>query len=262
MSRVLLVGREEVVGPMVPVQRSIGVEVVGATEVVGMDDVPTSVRSKKDASIVRVRPVRPRRQGRRDGQRREHRRHDGGVAPAHRPHQGRRPSGDRRTDPGAGSSPADPRRRRRHRRLHAGVAGAVRADGPRVRPHPARRRRAARSGCCRTAKKPARATSSARRAYELLADVPGFVGNVEGRDFMRPESRRHRHRRVHGQRRAEDDRRRDRGTSQPRLQRARATPELRARRRGGPAAPARGGRGRRPRLHRGRGAARRARACA
>ena len=49
--RVLLVGREEVVGPLLP-DNARSVELVAATEVVGMGDAPTSVRAKKDSSIV------------------------------------------------------------------------------------------------------------------------------------------------------------------------------------------------------------------
>ena len=89
--RVLLVGREEVVGPMVP-DTARSVEVVGATEVVGMSDAPTSVRSKKDASIVVCAQLV--RDGKADAlvSAGQHRRHDGGVAPAHRAHQGCRPA--------------------------------------------------------------------------------------------------------------------------------------------------------------------------
>ncbi|HEY7107308.1 MAG TPA: phosphate acyltransferase PlsX [Acidimicrobiia bacterium] len=49
--RVLLVGREDVVAPLLGPGRD-GIEVVGASEVVAMDDAATSVRSKKDSSIV------------------------------------------------------------------------------------------------------------------------------------------------------------------------------------------------------------------
>ncbi len=49
--RVLLVGLEPAIGPLLPDATS-GVELVAATEVVAMHDPPASVRTKKDASIV------------------------------------------------------------------------------------------------------------------------------------------------------------------------------------------------------------------
>ena len=49
---VLLVGREDVVAPLLP-DHAPGIELVHASEVVAMHDAPTAVRSKKDSSIVR-----------------------------------------------------------------------------------------------------------------------------------------------------------------------------------------------------------------
>ena len=49
--------------------------------------------------------ARARRQGRRDGERRQHGRGDGRRAAAHGPHPRRRPPRDRGADPGAGRSP-------------------------------------------------------------------------------------------------------------------------------------------------------------
>ena len=49
--RVLLVGLEPVINPLLPDCTS-GVELVPATEVVAMHDPPASVRTKKDSSIV------------------------------------------------------------------------------------------------------------------------------------------------------------------------------------------------------------------
>ena len=78
--------------------------------------------------------ARARRQGRRHGRRRQHRRDHGRGAAAHGSHQGRRPARDRGADPGArvaapqllvdGGATVD---------CTAGVARAVRPDGPRVR---------------------------------------------------------------------------------------------------------------------------------
>src|SRR3954449_12545525 len=49
--RVLLVGLEEAITPLLPARTS-GVELVPTTEVVAMHDPPASVRTKKDSSIV------------------------------------------------------------------------------------------------------------------------------------------------------------------------------------------------------------------
>ncbi|HEX9466913.1 MAG TPA: phosphate acyltransferase PlsX [Acidimicrobiia bacterium] len=50
--RVLLVGREDAVGPLLPADVPSGVELIPAREVVAMHDAAASVRTKKDASIV------------------------------------------------------------------------------------------------------------------------------------------------------------------------------------------------------------------
>src|SRR6478735_6555809 len=49
--RVLLVGIEDAITPLLP-SGARGVEVVPATEVVGMQDPPAAVRTRKDSSIV------------------------------------------------------------------------------------------------------------------------------------------------------------------------------------------------------------------
>ena len=56
---------------------------------------------------------------------------------------------------------------------------------------------------------PGKGDALRKAAFELLAGVKGFVGNVEGRDLSRVVGRRDRHRRLHRQRRVEDARRRD-----------------------------------------------------
>ena len=80
----------------------------------------------------------------------------------------------------------DPPRRRRQRRGAAGVAGAVRPDGRGLRPPPLRDGRARRSACCRSARRPARATRCARRRSSCSRRRPriDFIGNVEGRDIL------------------------------------------------------------------------------
>ena len=105
-----------------------------------------------------------RRAGRRDGRGRQHRRDDGQRAAALRPDQGRDPPGGRRC-----RSRCRSRRPHllvdggRHGRLHARVADPVRLHGPDVRPDAARRRSSRRSGCSRTARRRARATTCASR---------------------------------------------------------------------------------------------------
>ena len=141
------------------------VEVVGATEVVGMTTRPRRCaprRTRRSWSVPQLV-----RDGKADahGQRGQHRRHDGGR----RSCASGRIKGVARPAiaapiPVPGHRPPDPRRRRRHRRLHAGVAGAVRAHGPRVRPHPPRRRRTADRACCRTARKPGKGDDAAQGA--------------------------------------------------------------------------------------------------
>jgi glycerol-3-phosphate acyltransferase PlsX len=182
--RVLLVGREEVVGPMVPASAR-SVEVVGATEVVGMSDVPTSVRSKKDASIVvcaqLVRDGKADalvsagntgatmaasllRIGRIKGVARP-------AIAAPIPVPGHRPQ--ILVDAGATVDCAPEwlvhfaLMGREYARTRLGV------DEPRL-------------GLLSNGEEAGKGDDVRKRAFELLADVPGFAGNVEGRDFMRP----------------------------------------------------------------------------
>ena len=98
--------------------------------------------------------------------------------------RGRRPARDRGAGPGARARAADPGRRRRDRRLHRRVAAPVRDHGPRVRAVDAWVSTSRASACSRTARRPARATTCARRSTRCSSRCPGFIGNVEGRDFM------------------------------------------------------------------------------
>jgi len=139
---------------------------------------------------------RARRPGRRARQRRQHRRRHGGRAVPVRASGGCRPAGDSGSRPGARAAPADPARRRRHRRLLARVDRAVRPHGQRVRPHPPRRRRAAGRPAVerRGARQGRRPAQEGARPPE---PCPVSWGNVEGATSERP-CRRGGHRRLHG----------------------------------------------------------------
>ena len=112
-------------------------------------------------------------------------------------------------------------RRRRDGRLRPGVAAPVRSAWAASTPGRGSASTSRRSVCSRTARKRARATICASVTYPLLERLPGFVGNVEGRDLMADRARRRRHRRLHRQRRAQDHRGRAAPGRGPRLQRAR-----------------------------------------
>jgi glycerol-3-phosphate acyltransferase PlsX len=182
--RVLLVGREEVVAPLVPASAR-AVELVGATEVVGMTDAPTSVRSKKDSSIVvcaqLVRDGKADalvsagntgatmaaallRIGRIKGVARP-------AIAAPIPVPGHHPQ--ILVDAGA-TVDCSPEwlvqfavMGREYARTRLGV------DEPRL-------------GLLSNGEEAGKGDDVRKRAFALLADVPGFAGNVEGRDFMRP----------------------------------------------------------------------------
>ena len=96
----------------------------------------------------------------------------------------RRPARDRGADPGARSPPADPGRRRRHRRLHRRVAACssrsmgreyarcrLGVDEPRI-------------GLLSNGEEAGKGDDLRKAVYPLLESMPGFIGNVEGRDFM------------------------------------------------------------------------------
>ncbi len=251
--RVLLVGQEEVVGPLVP-DTARSVELVPATEVVGMSDAPTSVRSKKDSSIVvcaqLVRDGKADalvsagntgatmaaallRIGRIKGVARP-------AIAAPIPVPGHHPQ--ILVDSGA-TVDCSPEwlvqfavMGREYARTRLGV------DEPRL-------------GLLSNGEEAGKGDDVRKRAYALLADVPGFAGNVEGRDFMRPGIDVIVTDGFTGNVALKTIEGRDPGNGEPRVRRARA-PGAARRGRGGDAAPARGGQGCRPRLRRGRGAPR------
>ena len=191
-----------------------GVEIVAASEV--DRDARRARRRrcarKKDSSIVRVRRGGARRPGRRDGRRR--------ATPARRwPPRCCAWAGSR-ASPGPrsrcrsrcpGRPPAAPRRRRRDRRLHAGVARrSSRVHGPRVRRGSGSASTSRRVGLLSNGEEPGKGDDAAQGGVRRCSTaMPGFVGNVEGRDLMHAGRRRDRHRRLHRQRRAEDGRGRD-----------------------------------------------------
>ena len=158
-----------------------------------------------------------------DGRRRQHRRHDGRRAPA----------------ASAGSRACTGPRSRCRCRCSAPDRPQLLVDGgATVDPHPewlvewARARARVRAGAARRRRADGRAAlerrgaGQGRRAAQgarrpLLADVKGFVGNVEGRDLLRRVGRRDRHRRLHRQRHAEDGRRRARRARRPGVRRGR-----------------------------------------
>ena len=98
---------------------------------------------------------------------------------------GHRATRHRRGVPQRGRSDVHARRRRQHR-LQAGVAGAVRADGRRLRSHHARHRAARASACSATARRSEKGSELVQAAHPLIAALPiNFVGNVEGKDIFR-----------------------------------------------------------------------------
>lgn len=186
--RVLLVGREEEVVPLLPSPAPPGVSVVDARDVIAMDDEPAgAVRKKKDSSLVRcAQAVRDGvadamvsagntgaamaaallRMGRVKGVARP------AIAvpipvPGHRPQL--------LVDAGA-TTDAAPEwlvqfalMGREYARVRLGV------DEPSV-------------GLLSIGEEAGKGDELRKLAYPLLAAVPGFVGNVEGRDLMHPDT--------------------------------------------------------------------------
>src|SRR5262245_20610963 len=183
--RVVLVGRDDAVRPLVDPGAS-SVEVVPAAEVIEMDEPATTVRVKKDASIVQCAQLV--RDGKADalvsagntgatmaaallriGRVR-------GVARAAIRLRNPSPGSDHGQVLVASGSTVDcvPEwlvqfavMGREYARTRLGV------DEPRI-------------GLLSNGEEPGKGDELRKKAYALLADMPGFVGNGEGRDFMRP----------------------------------------------------------------------------
>ena len=181
---VVVVGRDLDVEPLLP-RDAPGVEFVHANDVVGMDEPATVVRAKKDASIVRCAQLV--KDGTADAM--VSAGNTGATMAAALLRIGRirgvaRPAiGVPIPVPGHhpqilvdGGSTIDCTPEWLHQfavlgREYARVRLGV--DEPRV-------------GLLSNGEEPGKGDELRKRAHELLGDVPGFVGNVEGRDFMHP----------------------------------------------------------------------------
>ena len=125
---------------------TLGLPRIAASEVIGMGEDPAGgVRRKKDATLVRAAEAVRDGKAAGDGFGGQHGRRDGVGTASHGTHPWRQPAGHRHRHPGprhlqGHGAP----RRRRQRRVPAGVAGAVRADGHGLRPAPLRARPATR----------------------------------------------------------------------------------------------------------------------
>jgi glycerol-3-phosphate acyltransferase PlsX len=184
---VLLVGRQEELTPLLGATPPPGVEVLDARDVIAMDDEPVSaVRKLKDSSIVRA--ARAVHDGAADAMVSAGntgavtiaavlrlKRFRGVPSPAiavpipvpdHHPQL--------LVDAGAVVAPA-PERLVQYARMAAAYATArYGLATPRI-------------GLLSNGEEAGKGDELRKRAYELLLDEPGFVGNVEGRDFMHPD---------------------------------------------------------------------------
>jgi glycerol-3-phosphate acyltransferase PlsX len=180
--RVLLVGLEDTIAPLIPSGVS-GVEVVHATEVVAMNDSPAAVRTRKDSSIVVSAELV--RDGKADAMTSAGNtgaamaaallrmgRLKGVARPAIAvpiPVPGRRPQ--ILVDGGAAvDCTAEWLRQfavmgREYARIYQGI------DEPRI-------------GLLSNGEEPGKGDDLRKAVYPMLQSMPGFIGNVEGRDFM------------------------------------------------------------------------------
>ncbi len=185
--RVLLVGRAEEITPHLPAPVPAGVEVIDARDVIAMDDEPVSaVRKHKDSSI--VRSARAVHDGTADAMVSAGntgavttaavlrlKRFRGVPSPAiavpipvpdHRPQL--------LVDGGA-MVDVPPERLVLYARMASAYAKArYGLETPSI-------------GLLSNGEEASKGDELRKRAHELLRDEPGFVGNVEGRDFMHPD---------------------------------------------------------------------------
>jgi phosphate acyltransferase len=184
--RVVLVGREEEITPLLAERAPDRVEVRDARDVIAMDDEPVAaVRKKKDASLVRctemvrdgtadamvsagntgaVTAAAVLRVGRIKGV-------PGPALAVPIPVPGEHPQ--LLVDAGAVVDPAP------ERFVQLAVMAAEYARARFGIPEP-------RIGLLSIGEEPGKGDELRKAAYPLLTDLPGFVGNVEGRDFMHP----------------------------------------------------------------------------
>ena len=157
---------------------------------IAMDEEPAAaVRTKKDSSLVAC--ARAVKEGRAagDGRRRQHRRDDGRRAARHGPDQRRAPARDRRAAARVRVASArscwSTGARRSTRNRSGSSSGRVLAreyarvrlgvDEPTV-------------GLLSNGEEPGKGDALRKAAAPLLAEVKGWVGNVEGRDLLRPSA--------------------------------------------------------------------------
>jgi len=184
--RVLLVGREEEITPLLDALAPDRVEIRDARDVIAMDDEPVAaVRKNKDASLVRcaemvrdgtadamvsagntgaVTAAAVLRVGRIKGV-------PGPALAVPIPVPGHHPQ--LLVDAGAVVDPAP------ERFVQLAVMAAEYASSRFGIAEP-------RIGLLSIGEEPGKGDELRKAAYPLLADIPGFVGNVEGRDFMHP----------------------------------------------------------------------------
>jgi glycerol-3-phosphate acyltransferase PlsX len=180
--RVLLVGIEDVIEPLLPDGVS-GVEVVAASEVVGMTDPPAAVRTRKDSSIVVSAELV--RDGKADAMASAGNtgaamaaallrmgRIKGAARPAIAvpiPVPGRKPQilvdGGATVDCTAEWLRQFAVMGREYARIYQGI------DEPRI-------------GLLSNGEESGKGDDLRKAVFPMLATMPGFIGNVEGRDFM------------------------------------------------------------------------------
>jgi glycerol-3-phosphate acyltransferase PlsX len=180
--RVLLVGLEAAITPLLPDGAS-GVELVPTTEVVAMYDPPASVRTKKDSSIVVAAELV--RDGKADAMASAG--NTGAAMAAALLRMGRirgaaRPAiavpipvpgrGPQILVDGGANVDCSPEWLRQFAVMGTAYARVrLGIDTPRV-------------GLLSNGEEAGKGDDLRKQAHALLADLPGFIGNVEGRDFM------------------------------------------------------------------------------
>jgi glycerol-3-phosphate acyltransferase PlsX len=179
-----LVGREEEVAPLLPSPMPAGVSVMDARDVIAMDDEPASaVRKKKDSSI--VRSAQAVRDGAADAM--VSAGNTGAAMAAALLRMGRvkgvaRPAiavvlpvpghGHQILVDAGATTDVSPEWLEQFARMGREYARVrLEIDEPSV-------------GLLSIGEEPGKGDELRKAAYPLLAEVPGFVGNVEGRDFM------------------------------------------------------------------------------